>query len=189
MSYWAGETIAHTIISFGFTDGTRLAFSIETRKEVGEAYSPIAGFFKQYELSVIAADERDVVRVRSNVRGEDVRIYRLRMTSAAAQVLLHEYVTMLNNIADQPRFYNTLTANCTTLVYNMVRVIHPGLPLDPRILLTGYLPDYAYDLGATDTSMPFAILRDLSKIHDRALRADTDPQFSNRIRESTLSPR
>ena len=82
-----GETIAHTIVSFGFDDGSRLAFSIETRKESRESYSSIAGFFQQYELSIIAADERDVVRVRSNIRGGDVRIYRLRMTPENAQLL------------------------------------------------------------------------------------------------------
>ena len=92
MSYWAGEAIAHTIVSFGFDDGARLAFSIETRKQRDEVYSSIAGFFKQYELAVVAADERDVVRVRSNIRGEDVRIYRLRMTPANARILLGEYV-------------------------------------------------------------------------------------------------
>jgi hypothetical protein len=104
MSYWAGEAIAHTIVSFGFDDGSRLAFSIETRKESHVDYSSVAGFFKQYELAVVAADERDVVRMRSNVRGEDVRIYRLRMTPANARVLLGEYVEEVNDLARAPRF-------------------------------------------------------------------------------------
>ena len=183
MSYWMGEAIAHTIVSFGFDDGARLAFSIETRKEIGEGYSSVAGFFKQYELAVVAGDERDVVRVRSYVRGEDVRIYRLRMTPANAQMLLREYAKEANRLARAPRFYNTLTANCTNLVFDMVRVIHPGVPMDARVLLSGYLPNYAYDLGATDTSVPFDKLRELSKIHDKAVLADADPNFSARIRE------
>jgi hypothetical protein len=79
MSYWMGEAIAHTIVSFGLADGQRLTFSIETRKERHEGFSSIAGFFKQFELAIIAADERHIVRVRSNIRGEDVRLYRLRM--------------------------------------------------------------------------------------------------------------
>ncbi|HKM70398.1 MAG TPA: DUF4105 domain-containing protein [Stellaceae bacterium] len=189
MSYWAGEAIAHTIVSFGFDDGARLAFSIETRKESHEGYSSVAGFFKQYELAVVAADERDVVRVRSNVRGEDVRIYRLRMTPANAQVLLREYVEEVNDLARAPRFYNTLTSNCTNLVFDMVRVIHPGVPMDARVLFSGYLPNYAYDLGATDTSMSFEKLRDLSKIHDKAALANVDPNFSARIREGVPVPR
>ncbi len=189
MSYWAGGAIAHTIVSFGFADGARLAFSIETRKESGESYSPVAGFFKQYELALIAADERDVVRVRSNIRGEDVRIYRLRMTPANARVLMREYVDTANDLARTPRFYNTLTSNCTTLVFGMVRVIHPGVPLDARVLLSGYLPNYAYDLGATDTTMSFERLRDLSKIRDKAAVANLDPDFSTRIRQGIPAPR
>jgi hypothetical protein len=187
-SYWSGEAIAHTIISFGFQDGSRLAFSIEIRKERGEAYSSLAGFFKQYELAFIAADERDLIRVRSNIRGEDVRIYRLRMSPANAQALLRKYVAEANDLARQPRFYNTLTANCTTLVFAMVRAIHPGLPMDPRVVLSGYLPNYAYELGATDTSMPFEKLRQLSKIHDKAVAADVAPDFSVRIREGLPIP-
>jgi len=188
MSHWAGEAIAHTIVSFGFDEGARLAFSIETRKESDEGYSSVAGFFKQYELAVVAADERDVVRVRSNVRGEDVRIYRLRMTPANARVLLREYVEEGNDLALAPRFYNTLTSNCTVLVFDMVRVIHPGLPMDARVLFSGYLPNYAYDLGATDTSVSFEKLRELSKIHDKAAQADADPRFSARIREGIPAP-
>jgi Domain of unknown function (DUF4105) len=188
MSYWMGEAIAHTIVSFGFDSGERLAFSIETRKERNEGYSSIAGFFKQYELAIVAADECDVVRVRSNIRGEDVRIYRLKMMPSDAQRLLREYLEEANDLARTPRFYNTLTSNCTTLVFDMVRVIHPGLPLDARVILAGYLPDYAYAVGATDTSMPFEKLRDLSRIHDKAAQADAHPDFSARIREGIPRP-
>jgi hypothetical protein len=188
MSYWGNEAIAHTIVSFGFDDAPRLAFSIETRKERGEAYSTIAGFFKQYELAIVAADERDIVRVRSNVRGEDVRIYRLRVPPASAQMMLREYVEEANDLARTPRFYNTLTTNCTTLVFEMARVIHPGMPVDYRVFLSGYLPNYAYSLGATDTSMPFEKLRDLSRIRDKAIRADDDPDFSTKIREGIPKP-
>ncbi|HEY2619525.1 MAG TPA: DUF4105 domain-containing protein [Acetobacteraceae bacterium] len=188
LSYWAGEAIAHLIVSFGFEDGDRLAFSIETRKQRDEAYSTIAGFFRQYELAIVAADERDVVRVRSNIRGEDVRIYRLRMPPTYAQALLREYLADANDLARNPRWYNTLTGNCTTLVFGMFRVIRPGLIPDYRVVLSGYLPNYAYDLGATDTSMPFEQLRELSHIHDKAARADAAPDFAARIREGIPIP-
>jgi hypothetical protein len=189
LSYWGSEAIAHLIVSFGFDDGDRLDFSIETRKQRGEAYSTLAGFFRQYELAIVAADERDVVRVRSNVRGEDVRVYRLRMSPTYAQALLREYVADANDLARKPRWYNTLTANCTTLVFGMLRAIHPGLRLDYRVLLSGYLPNYAYDLGAVDTSMPFDALRALARIHDKAVQADADPNFAAKIRETIPIPR
>lgn len=66
----------------------------------------------------------------------------------------------------------------------MVRVIHPGLPLDPRVVLAGYLPNYALAVGATDTSISFEKLRDLSRIHDKALSPDADLNFSAKIREA-----
>ena len=87
-----------------------------------------------------------------------------------------------------PRGDNTLTANCTTLVFGMVRVVHPGLRPDYRVLLTGYLPNYAYDLGATDTSIPFEKLRERARIYDKAVQADADPNFSARIRDGVPVP-
>ena len=91
-------------------------------------------------------------------------------------------------VARTPRWYNTLTGNCTTLVFGMIRLIRPGLHLDYRILLSGYLPDYAYDVGATDTSIPFERLRDLARIHDKAAQADADPDFSTKIRKGLPIP-
>jgi hypothetical protein len=118
----------------------------------------------------VAADERGLVRLRSNVRGEDVRIYRLKITPIDTRRLLHEYLEEANELARTPRFYNTLTSNCRTLVFEMVRAIHPGLPLDARVVLAGYLPNYAYAVGATDTSMPFEAILSLV-VHRRRERA------------------
>ena len=173
MSYWSGEPIAHTILSFGFSDGQHLAFSIEIRKDKTESYSALAGFFRAYELSFVAADERDVVGVRTNVRGEDVRIYRLRVTPDEARALLLEYVAEANALARTPRFYNSLTTNCTTQIFRMISVLQPGLALDYRMLLSGLVPDYIYERGRLDTSLPFAALRDRSHIRGKA--SSTDP--------------
>ncbi len=85
--------------------------------------------------------------VRTNVRGEDVRLYRLRMAPAQARALLLEYVDEANDLTRKPRFYNSLITNCTTQIFRMVRVLQPGLPLNYRVLLSGYVPDYVYDLG------------------------------------------
>lgn len=186
MSYWSGEAIAHTIVSFGFSDGQQLAFSIEIRKEKTESYSALAGFFRAYELSFIAADERDVVGVRTNVRGEDVRIYRLRVSPSQTRALLLEYIAEANDLARAPRFYNSLTTNCTTQIFRMVRAIQPGLPLDYRILLAGYVPQFIYDRGAMAAGFPFDVLRDQSHIRGKA--QSTDPDFSRMIRQGVPAP-
>src|SRR5882757_4951540 len=123
LSYWSMRAIAHVLVSFGFDDGSHVVFSVEIRREKQESFSEIGGFFKEFELSVIAADERDVIRVRTNVRGEDDYLYRIRMPAKDIRSLFLAYVNEANTLVSTPRFYNTITVNCTTLVYHMLRHI------------------------------------------------------------------
>lgn len=187
-SNWGLPGIDHVIVSFPFRDQAPLAFSIEIRRQHSETYSALAGFFRAYELIIIAADERDVVRVRSNRRGEDVRLYRLRITPDDARRLLTYYVDSLNDLAAQPAFYNTLTDNCTTLAFGYAREIWPTLRPDWRLLLSGFGPQYAYAHDAVDTSIPFAELKEKGRIAERARLADQAPDFSARIREGVPTP-
>jgi len=182
--YWAGETIAHTMVSFGFSDGRYLVWSIEMRRRKDQAFSAIEGFFKQAELVVLAGDERDFFRVRTNLRKEDLRLYRLQISPAMARQALLAYVDEANRLASEPRWYNTATTNCTTLVFQIAKVVEPGIPLDWRVLLSGHFPDYAYDHGALDRSVPFPELRERAKIAARAQAADAAPAeaFSQAIR-------
>lgn len=187
-SYWAGPTIAHTLISFGFADGRQLAFSIEIRREAAERYSNLAGFFKQYELVYVAADERDIVRLRSNVRREDVRIFRIKATPEQVRGVFLELLRRANRIAVEPAFYHSLWRNCTTEMFGAARAVAPGLPLDWRIILSGYLPDYAYGQNLLDTRLDLATLRERGRIRERALAADSAQDFSQRIRTGLPDP-
>ncbi|NDC37626.1 MAG: DUF4105 domain-containing protein, partial [Proteobacteria bacterium] len=119
LSYWGSPWIAHTVMSWEFSDGQHLAISIETRKEVGEQYSAILGFFRQFELYFVVADERDVVRLRTNFRGEDVYRYRIKDTPDEARAPLLEYLQLANNLADHPKWYNAFSHNCTTEIRNI----------------------------------------------------------------------
>jgi hypothetical protein len=187
--YWMGDAIAHVMVSFGFA-GEHVAISIETRKEKGEAYSSIAGFFKQYELIYVVGDERDLIGVRTDYRQpeEQVYLYRTRASPDTARRLFLEYVAKINRLKETPEFYNTLTTNCTTDVWMLVRALAGRLPLDWRVLLSGYFPEYLYDLGSLDTRLPFAELKAASLINERAHAADRDPAFSARIREGLPRP-
>jgi hypothetical protein len=188
--YWMGDAIAHIMVSFGFA-GDHVAFSIETRKEKGEAYSSIAGFFKKYELIYVVGDERDLIRVRTSFRRpeESVYLYRTRMSPDNGRRLFLEYVAKTNQLKEQPEFYNTLSTNCTTDVWSLARALSATqVPLDWRVLLSGYFPEYAYDLGSLDTRMRFAELKAQSLINDRAHAAGDDPGFSGRIREGLPRP-
>jgi len=184
-SYWMGDAIAHIFVSFGFADGRHVAFSVETRKERGESYSTLAGFFKQYELYYVVADERDVIRVRTNYRQprEDVYLYRVQAPLENGRRLFLDYIRALNELKDHPAFYNTATTNCTTAVLVHTRVNPGAAPFSWKVLLSGYVPQYAYERGRLDTSLPFDELRRRSRIDDPAQAADQDPEFSQRIRE------
>lgn len=184
-SHWSGPAIAHTILSWSFSDGQHLAISIETRKTVGQEYSAIAGFFRQYPIYYVVADERDVVRVRTNFRGENVWMYRLRPARpGGARALLLDYVASINALAEQPAWYNALTDNCTTTIQRHARHLNPGAnPFDWRLLANGHLPELLYEQGRIDTSVPFETLQERAHIDARAKAADRDPDFSTRIRE------
>ncbi|MBA4390526.1 MAG: hypothetical protein C0399_06280 [Syntrophus sp. (in: bacteria)] len=183
--YWMGDAIAHIIISFGFQEADYIAFSIETRKEKGEGYSAIKGFFKQYELIYIAGDERDLIRVRTDYRNpqEDVYLYRTKVTRERAQKLFMEYVRQINTMKEKPVWYNTLTTNCTTNIVMHVKTFSDRIRYNWKVFLSGYMPLYAYELGALDTRLPFKELRERSYINPKARLIGNDPEFSRKIRE------
>jgi len=188
--YWAGKAIAHIMVSFGFAGKDYLAVSIETRKEKGESYSTLAGFFRQYELYYVVADERDVIRVRTTYRQpqEDVYVYRTNAPVKNIRRIFLDYLKSMNELHERPAYYNTLTTNCTTSVLFHTRMNPESPPLSWKILVSGYVPDYLYELGRIDTSRPFAELGKMSLVNARAHAADQDPAFSQRIREGLPTP-
>lgn len=183
--YWMGPAIAHTILSFDFGGSDHLAVSIEARKEQSEGYSTIKGFFRQYELIYIVADERDVVGLRTNYRKnppEAVYLYRLQGPLENARRLFLEYMRKINELNSKPAFYNTLLDNCTTTIWLNTRINPKHLPFSWKVLLSGYLPEYLYESARLDSRIPFAELQHRAHINGRALAADQSPDFSKRIR-------
>ena len=188
--YWMGDAIGHIMLSFGFQGKDFITFSIETRKEQGEDYSTIKGFFKQYELIYIAGDERDLIRVRTDFRKpqEDVYLYRLRATPERVQNLFMEYIQRINRMKQRPEWYNTLTTNCTTNIIYHMKAAGARARYNWKILLSGYAPQYAYELGALDTRIPFEELRRRSYINPKAHAIGSDQEFSRKIREGLPLP-
>jgi len=188
--YWAGKAVAHIMVSFGFQDQDYLAVSIETRKEKGESYSTVAGFFRRYELCYVVADERDVIRGRTTYRQpqEDVYIYRTRAPQRNIRRIFLDYIQAMNDMRVHPRFYNTLTTNCTTTILMHTRIHPESPPMSWKVLLSGYVPDYLYELGRIDTTKPFADLEKLCRVNERAHAADKDAAFSQRIRQGLPRP-
>ncbi|WP_348760280.1 DUF4105 domain-containing protein [uncultured Salinisphaera sp.] len=193
VSYWAGPHIAHALVSFGFTDGRTLCFSVEVRRVTGTHFSALGGLFRQCEVVVIAAEERDIVRTRASVRGERVYLYRVALPDASRRALFCSYLDTGQALATRPRFYNTLTANCSTLIYDMVEPIVPGVPWNWRLLVPGHLPAYLYRLGALTDNLSLEALTARGQINaastawDRADPATRGP-YSQAIRHELPVP-
>ena len=186
--YWMGPAIAHIFVSFAFAGGDHLAVSIETRKEKGEGYSTIKGFFRQYELYYVVADERDVIRLRTNYRRdppEDVYVYRLQGPLENGRRVFLEYMDKINALKARPEFYNSLTTNCTTNIWFHTLVNPEHLPFSWKILASGYVPEYLYEAGWLDTRMPFPELKRRTHINAKAQAADGAADFSHRIRKGS----
>jgi hypothetical protein len=183
ITYWGSPWIAHPIISFPYGNNEYLAFSIEVRKEVGEGYSAIRGFFRQFELIYIVSDERDVVRLRTNYRqGEDVYAFRLRASPERARALFLEYVRSLNHLHERAEWYNALTTNCTTDIRRLIAATRSDVPWDWRFLLNGRLDEMMYERGSLAGDFPLPELKRLAHINAEARASDEAADFSQRIR-------
>jgi len=183
INYWGSPWIAHPIVSFQFADALPLCFSIETRKTIGQQYSTLEGFYRQYTLIYIVADERDCIRLRTNYRREDVYLYHTLASPAQARQRFREYINTLNTLHENPRWYNAVTSNCTTSI-RAQRAAKLRAPWDWRILLNGKADKMLYQDHAIATGgLSFTELKQRSLINDRARAADQNPNFSRIIRE------
>jgi hypothetical protein len=188
-SYWMGPAIAHVFLSFGFVGDDYLAVSIEIRKAKGDDYSTLKGLFRQYELIYVVADERDVIRLRTNYRldpPEQVYVYRTNISTESAQRLFLRYMDRLNALKVRPEFYNTLTDNCTTGIW-LNDSADPGrLPFSWKIVASGYVPEYLYEAGHLENAgLPFPELQRRDHVNARAQAADSSAEFSRLIRAAT----
>lgn len=183
------EPLAHTFLSFEFEPGSHktnfLAFSVETRREKNEkTYSPIRGFFNNYEIIYVIADEQDVLSVRSDVRENVVQLYPVRATKDQAIAMLKDMLERTNGIHKSPEFYNTMTNNCTNnIVYHTNKVLDEPISAYQRgVVWPGYSDWLAYQLGIIDTDLPLNEARERFRIDQRVKKWDGKSDFSEFIR-------
>ena len=180
--YWSSPHIAHTMLSFGFGEDDTVCFSIETRKEKGENYSAVKGFFRQYEKIYVMADERDLVRLRTNYRHEDVYLYRLKVKPETIRKVFLDYLREMNRLKEQPEWYNALTANCTTSIRQHTVPYNPEARLDWRLIINGYIDQMIYERGGFSSDLSFTALKEASYINKKAQAAGQSADFSRLIR-------
>lgn len=180
---WRGP--AHTLVSFGFGQGRYLAVSVEIRRERGEIFNPLKGMLRQFEIMYVVADERDVIRLRTNYRRDPVYLYPIRADREKLRAVFVDMMARANSLRERPEFYNTLTSTCTSnLVRHVNRISPRRVPrLSYKVFLPGYSDRLAYDLGLIDTDLPFEQARERYHVNALAERYGSDPAFSERIRQ------
>ncbi len=184
VSYWGtSKAVAHTFLSFEFEDDECLAISIELRREKGETYDPVKGLFKMYEIMYVIADERDVIRLRTNYTGEHVYLYPLKTPLEESRKLLLDMLSEANKLNDEPEFYNTITRNCTvSLIRHFANVSKSKVNFYIEYLLNGFLDWRLYENGVIDTKLPPKEAKQAYFISDIAKKYDDDSDFSKEIR-------
>ena len=188
ISYWHPGPVAHTFVSFCFDNGPPVCISIEVKAEEGKGFSVIPSLFKQFLLIYVVGDERDIVRVRTNFRHEDVYLYHIRITPEKARELFQVYLERINQLAEHPEFYHLLKNSCTVNIVRYANVVGRTGGFDYRHVLNGLVDRYLYAKGYLDTSLPFAELRRRSRINEAGQTADNAADFPERIRASLPAP-
>jgi hypothetical protein len=184
-----GFGAAHTLISFGFEDGDYVAISAEIRKEKGESFSAVKGLFRQYEIVYVIADERDVIKLRTNYRHDKVYLYPVKTSRESMRKLFVSMLARANKLATEPEFYNTLANTCTTSIVGHVNEIASAkVPRSLKVLMPAHSDELAYKLGLLDSVGPNGAALTLEQMRNRYLineRAEIfkdDPKFSEKIR-------
>ena len=145
LSHWDGmESVAHTMLGMHFSDGKYLCLSLETRLPEGIEQSSVGGLFKQYEIIPLLGTRRDIFDLRIRHRGEDFYLYRTTLSKAQARQLL---IFLARNLNSPPRFYNTLTHNCTTALDLFLHIAGSGAVDDIRLLVNGFSDQLLFELG------------------------------------------
>jgi len=178
--------IAHVESSFGFADGRQIGLSIEARYEEGEQYDPAAAAMRQFELIYVFADERDMIRLATDVNKNEVYIYRLKFEPGEVRIMFVDALQRANKLAAKPEFYHPLTNSCVT---NLITHINKGapkaVPREYRTLMPGLLDSYMYDLKLVATSAKtFKETREMAKVNWLVERYGDLEYFSAGIRQN-----
>lgn len=169
------EGLAHIFLSFELAGGTPVVVSLETRREVGEEFSPVLGIFRQFEIIYVVGDERDLVGVRTDYRDERVYLYPTKATDEQAQALFLRLAEKINTVYAKPQMYNTLLRNCTNEITREVEHMTTlDFPLTWKTVLPGYFDEVLYEMEVIDTTLPFNETKQKQLIDNSQVSADSD---------------
>lgn len=181
------KVMAHTILSFEFEDGRRVACSVEVRRKQGKQFSALKGIFRHYELIYVWATERDVIGVRTRCRKRSVThlFEAVILEEDSKRKMLESYLRRTNKLHDEPEWYNTITNTCTSNIARHVNDVYPGrVPATLAILMPGISPRYLKKENLIKANGPLRKLMKNSVIDQKAKAWDGHSNFGDCIRDS-----
>lgn len=186
ISPFAGFGAAHAFLSFGFKDGTYINVSVEVRRANGKQFSPLPGMLRQFEIMYVIADESDVIWLRTNCAGNDVRLYPIKTEIEKIRSVFLDILLRVNKLSAEPEFYHTVFNNCTTNIVKHTRkfAAKPIPVWNYRYLFPDTFDKIAHRLDIIDTDLSYDEAREHFNIKDlaRAFKDEDRSGFSQAIR-------
>lgn len=136
------QLAAHTLLLFEFEGDRLLGLTIEARREQGEEYSALNGVFNAFELAYVWGTARDLLIRRAVMLDHEVFVYPVDITDAQKRVLLTRLLRRTDYLETRPRYYNTITSNCTNELAKAA-----GFNWAPAYILTGRSDEYLFERG------------------------------------------
>ncbi len=157
--------IAHIFLVFEFDEsyerGRYLGLSVETRREQGEEYSIIGGALRSFEITHIWATEKDLVTRRVQYLDYPLTRYRIKIPAEYRSRIFLKFAKESRSLASVPRWYNTVSNNCTSSLIKYVNESEPGaIPFHYSYALTGKVDEYLEQLGYKASDFTLHITRD-----------------------------
>ena len=179
---------AHTFLSFHLGADRFLVVSLEARREVGQAYGVIKGMLRTYPLIMVWGTERDLIGLRTMVRGNDLYLYPVRAEPEAVQRLLGRLLERHEELVADPEFYHTIWRNCTGGLLQEVNALYPGaVPWHRTWIFPENLDLYLFDLDLIETPLHREDLRSLHRLNEAVARHAQAEEFSARIRDEIFA--
>lgn len=176
---------AHTMLSFGFSDGDYLVISAEIRKEKGESFSPLKWILNNYEIVYVIGSERDLVKLRANHRKDDVYVYPIKAETEDIKALFVSMLERAESLSKNAEFYNTIFNNCTTSIKNHVNDFAENkIPKTIATFLPSKSDAIIYDMGLIDTDLSLEKAQELFKINIRSEKYAESENYSKEIRRN-----
>lgn len=182
ISHFAPMGLAHTFLSFEFSDQRFLVASVEARLNASQSYSPVKGLLRRYHKMIVLGTEADIIGLRSHIRQERVLLYPLQLKVEEQQYVLRAILNDAQAIEQQPAFYNTLLDNClTNLVKHDPDFRHWWSLTDYRLVLPGFSDGLAWERGWINNALTLPEARQRAEINPSETDL-TDSAFSAKIR-------